>query len=315
MKTQILKNYKDNIIQGNNIIDDPPVKLGICPSLDVCLDGGLQAGQLIEIAGPPKIGKTTLSLTWAKHALKYGYKVVYLDVEHRIQPTLLNIIGIPPEQVTIIRSSQNKVLNAVDYLTILYHMILDEEKLFIILDSVASLRLSTDDPTKATVGGVAKLLTQSIREANPFIAVKKHFVILLNHEKEYIDTYSRAKKTYTTGGMYIQFQCSTLVRLSFKQKIADKNTGKQIGHDMYVKILSAPTSSPTQSYLRLIYNKGIDIDNDIFMFAETIGLIKVSGSWFTWGKYKVQGKENFIQQMKECGEWDKITQLCYEEIK
>jgi len=310
MSTELLnKKYRKNIITPEALGNIKRTKLKLCPSLDAAMDGGLLSGQIIEISGPPKIGKTTLALTWGQKAIEQGYKILYIDVEQRLRKEMLDMLNINQQNITVIRSVEDSILTGEDYLEIILDAIRSFEPTFFIIDSVPAMIFDNK------VGGSSKPLTNTIRMMNPIVEIKNHFVIWLNHEKIFIDPTSRSKKTYTPGGVHLQYQSSTLIQLIYTKLLRD-NTGKaQIGHEFAVNIKSAPTSSPSVAYLQLLYNHGIDIEHDIFMFATSLGIIKVAGSWVTWDDIKAQGQIKFIKEVQNNNKWDELVQLCYNELE
>lgn len=50
--------------------------------LDHMLDGGLRAGHLILVGGPPGVGKTVATLQWARNAAAAGHPALYVCYEH-----------------------------------------------------------------------------------------------------------------------------------------------------------------------------------------------------------------------------------------
>ena len=51
------------------------------PSLDYCLDG-FRLGQLVVMSGPPKHGKTQMGLTFTKHFVEQGQRVLWFEFEY-----------------------------------------------------------------------------------------------------------------------------------------------------------------------------------------------------------------------------------------
>jgi len=69
----------------------PALSLGIGRQADALLSGGLQAGDVTEVFGPPGVGKTQLGLCVAVHAASQGHRVTYItakdapiDLAHRL---------------------------------------------------------------------------------------------------------------------------------------------------------------------------------------------------------------------------------------
>ena len=64
-------------------------------SLDLALGiGGLPRGRIVEIYGPESSGKTTLALHILAEAQKKGGEVAFIDVEHALDPTYAEALGV-----------------------------------------------------------------------------------------------------------------------------------------------------------------------------------------------------------------------------
>ena len=64
-------------------------------SLDVALGvGGLPRGRVVEVFGPEASGKTTLALHVVAEVQKAGGAAVYVDVEHAMDPTYAEALGV-----------------------------------------------------------------------------------------------------------------------------------------------------------------------------------------------------------------------------
>ncbi len=61
---------------------------------DLVLGGGIPLGSSIAIASEPGIGKSTLLLNTAKSFIKQGKRVLYLDYEKGVTPSLLDGMGL-----------------------------------------------------------------------------------------------------------------------------------------------------------------------------------------------------------------------------
>ncbi len=63
--------------------------------LDLALGvGGVPRGRIIEVYGPESSGKTTLALHILAEAQKKGGEVAFIDVEHALDPTYAEALGV-----------------------------------------------------------------------------------------------------------------------------------------------------------------------------------------------------------------------------
>src|SRR3972149_2003488 len=70
--------------------------------LDLATDvPGIPRGTMVDIFGDEGLGKTTMSLTMAAERVQRGERVVYLDIEHRVNDDLIDIVigqRMPPNE-------------------------------------------------------------------------------------------------------------------------------------------------------------------------------------------------------------------------
>lgn len=64
-----------------------------CDSVDTLLGGGFEAGAITEIYGEAGSGKTNVCLQLARHILKEGKKVIYIDTEGLSKDRMSQIFG------------------------------------------------------------------------------------------------------------------------------------------------------------------------------------------------------------------------------
>ena len=56
--------------------------------------GGVPRGRIIEVYGPESSGKPTLALHSLAEAQKQGGEVAFIDVEHALDPTYAEALGV-----------------------------------------------------------------------------------------------------------------------------------------------------------------------------------------------------------------------------
>ena len=63
--------------------------------LDMALGiGGVPRGRIVELYGPESSGKTTVALHIIAEAQKMGGEVAFIDVEHALDPTYAEALGV-----------------------------------------------------------------------------------------------------------------------------------------------------------------------------------------------------------------------------
>jgi hypothetical protein len=93
---------------------EPGVPFAIA-SLDACLHGGLPAGQLSEVVGPPSSGRTTVVWQWLAAATRRGDTAALVDTFDRFDPESAAACGVMLERLLWIRGQAiSKTGGAVD---------------------------------------------------------------------------------------------------------------------------------------------------------------------------------------------------------
>jgi len=102
----------------------------------------------------------------------------------------------------------------------------------------------------------------------------------------------------TTGGNALKFYAS--VRLDIRRIAAIKDRDEVIGNRTKVKVVKNKVAPPfKQVEFDIMYNEGISKAGDLIDLGVQHGIIKKSGSWFTYGEERYQGREQFRTFLKE----------------
>ena len=132
-------------------------------------------------------------------------------------------------------------------------------------------------------------------------------VIFINQLREKVGVMFGSPET-TTGGKALKFYAS--VRLDVRKTDTIKEGAEIIGNRTKIKVVKNKMAPPFKvAEFDIIYGKGISQTGCIVDLALSLGIIKKSGSWFSYNDEKLaQGKENVKDAL------DKNPQL-YEEVK
>jgi len=123
---------------------------------------GLRFGHMVEIAGEPDSGKTSLSILAMKAAQEQGYAVIYAETEGKTSSDDLEAAGIDSKGILTIHSKiTEEVYDGVNRALDLIKDEFPNEKILLVIDSygnTTSMRDSEIDLTQKTqqVGGAAK---------------------------------------------------------------------------------------------------------------------------------------------------------------
>jgi recombination protein RecA len=289
-------------------------------SLDIALSGGIPEGSSVLMSGKPKVGKTTLALHYVQqcHREDPTKKAFFFDVEGRLRTELLDCFpDLNRENVAIVRSNENKILSAEDFLNLLYTTLKDYPRCICILDSIAALcpeaELSSNIGDGVKMAGTASLMYKMFRRVSQILPVTKSTFIALTHMIANPNP-GPGKKSYGVGGNAPQYGASVWLEGGWKQDIEDTNS-KTIGQNAHFYIVASALGSPGADVsIPIIYGKGVDETMDLFNLACEFGIISKSGAWYTvpGNKEKLQGQMNVIDHLRKN---EQLRKEIYDQIR
>jgi len=259
--------------------------------------GGLPRGRIVEIFGPEASGKTTIALHIIAEAQKKGGLAVFIDAEHALDPVYAGKIGVQTDKLLI-----SQPTTAEEALDIIDALVRSGSVDVVVLDSVAAMVPSTElegGIGEPSVGLQARLMSQALRRLTGYISKTKTVVIFVNQLREKIgNTYGPSETT--PGGRALKFYAT--VRLDVRKKdYLRTGSDEIIGAKTRVKVVKNKLASPfKEAELEIIYGEGISKEGEILSLGEITGVLKKSGSWFSFEEYRLgQGRDSVKQFLKE----------------
>lgn len=265
--------------------------------------GGTALGKIVELYGPNSCGKSTLCLHQVAEYQKAfpDKKVAYIDFENSFDPFYAAVIGVDVDNLLIYQP---------DYQEIGFDMVIGlvEKELVscIVIDSqtaAAPKAVIDGEMGDSTIALQARNNSKFCLKIKGLLSLHKVSLFIVSQTRSNIGGYG-GESTITSGGEAIKFYSDVRWKV---WKINDKDNEQ---NKTTVDVVKSKVGKPFgQAKFNIVWGVGISVEGEVLDYGVDFGIIKKSGTWFSYGETKLgQGSETVLSIFKDNPE-------LYEEIK
>lgn len=253
---------------------------------------GWPIGRAVELYGHFSSGKSLISLMTIAEAQKQGIDTVYIDAEHGFDKEFAEKMGVNTDKLVL-----SQVAIGEDVMDILTSLLETENKMVIVVDSVASLapmKEMDESMEQHNIALTARLMSKALRKITALN--KKALVMFINQIRISPGAYGNPETT--SGGKALGHYASVRVEVR-KGEPLNKNK-KQIGQVVKFKVTKNKTSNPFgDGYFKFFYEDGLDKIDEMV----TVGLlnkkIAQSGAFYEVAGEKFRGRETMEDEIRK----------------
>jgi recombination protein RecA len=281
-------------------------------SLDYSLGtGGWPMGHLIEVFGPPDIGKSSvIGLNAIANAQAMGKFCAIVAVEPGFDPAWAERHGVNTSDLLVVRPN-----NGQEAFNMLAEIVSGGAN-FILFDSVGALLRESEAEVdgKPAQGGRSGLITWGVHNVLQPAWKNNVGIMFINQIRDKMNA-RMAGVVDSPGGHALKHSCSIRVQLKaaefYREKLENKDEA-EVGHRLKATILRNKFSEGSRRTAEFDYYKmdtltrkvGIDKGADVVDVATRLGCIETAGAWyrhplFPGEKNQLQGKSSVAEFVVE----------------
>ena len=244
-------------------------------------DGGLPEGRIVEIFGPPSIGKSHIAIQIARSTQQMGGIVVYIDTENATSVENLGLLGVDITKrfVYVDTHCTEEVLSIAESTIMKARAMEKDVPITIIWDSVAASSPKaelTGTYEQNSIGLQARAISKGMRKITGVIGQTNTLFLILNQIRTKIGV-MYGDPTTTPGGKAITFHSSVRIKLGAGHRIENKEK-EVIGIHVSAKTIKNKVAAPFRTVkFEIHFGKGIREHEQVFDVLRKFGAATIDG--------------------------------------
>ena len=291
------------------------MKMGeeVVEQVEVIPTGSIALNAALGVDGPESSGKPTLAIHAIAEAQKAGGIAAFIDAEHAFDRFYAAKLGVDVDNLFISQPD-----NGEQALEIAEQLIRSSAIDIIVVDSVAALTPKAEiegDMGDNKVGLQARLMSQALRKLTSAVSKTRTTCVFINQLREKIGVMFGNPET-TTGGNALKFYASVRLDIRGSQQIKDGE--EVIGKQTKVKVVKNKVAPPfRKAEFDIMFGEGISHSGEIIDLGADLGIIKKSGSWYSYNDTKLgQGRDAAKQCIADNPELaEELEGLIFEKLR
>jgi recombination protein RecA len=258
-------------------------------------------------------GKSTISLHLIANAQKQNLKCLLIDGENSFHPLYAASLGVSVDDLLIMQLDKDGAEKCYD---VLENLLRTGEIGLVIIDSQTSLlskKAMTGSLEDSVMGIQAKLMSASVPKILNAAEESNALVVYISQFREKIGVMFGSPET-TSGGNAIRFYAHVRIEV---RKTVEREDGVAFANETRCKVIKNKMAPPfKEATFRINFGQGIDTSKEVLDVALETGIIKRSGSWYSYKDDKLaQGEDNVISLFNDNPELrDEIKNFSLEEL-
>jgi recombination protein RecA len=263
--------------------------------LDIALGGeGIPRGQLTEIYGPEKCGKTAICLLAVSEAQKSGGTAAFVDIDQTLDAARAARLGVDAQKLIYARPE-----NTHQAVEITRTLTRSGALALVVVDSVTGLlMLGDENPENARGASASRVLSQVVRELAITAKDTGTAVVFTNQTRE------RARKMYgvpetTPGGIALKLHAAVRLEMTPREQV--RSDLVIIGEQVEVRVVKPNFMTPLHTtFINFMYNGEVSRLNNLFDLAVELKIINKQGASYSCSKsFLGRGHEAAVSSLRE----------------